>query len=150
MALYISRHWSTTEWDCLQRSENEYAWDNEEGRLCTNNENTANLFKILDMLRDWNSEWVVNWTEAGYKSGFRTQEVNEEVGGVPSSFHALGCAADIHEWNTDAHAEALADTILNAAKYNGLEDKIELGIYYNQGWCHIATPGYRNIYYDYS
>lgn len=75
MALYVSKHWSVTEWDCLQRSRNEYAWD-ENGRLCTNDEKTANLFRLLDMLRDWNSNWVINTTNAGYKSGFRTIEVN--------------------------------------------------------------------------
>ena len=51
--LYVSKHWSVTEWDCWRRSRNEYAWD-ENGRLCTNDEKTANLFRIFDMLRDWN------------------------------------------------------------------------------------------------
>ena len=95
MALYVSKHWSVTEWDCLQRSRNEYAWD-ENGRLCTNDEKTANLFRLLDMLRDWNSNWVINTTNAGYKSGFRTIEVNLAVGGEPNSYHTRGCAADIH------------------------------------------------------
>ena len=85
MALYVSKHWSVTEWDCLQRSRNEYAWD-ENGRLCTNDEKTANLFRLLDMLRDWNSNWVINTTNAGYKSGFRTIEVNLAVGGEPNSY----------------------------------------------------------------
>lgn len=147
MALYISRNWSTTEWDCLQRSANDYAWDDENGRLNTNNEKTANLFKILDMLRDWNPHWMVNWTNSGYKSGYRTPEINEEVGGVWNSNHRYGCAADIHEANTDATAEALAETIKAAAEYNGLLDQIELGIYQGQGWCHIGTPGYQSIYY---
>ncbi len=147
MPLYTSRHWSVTEWDCFQRSRNPYAWDDAGGYLNTDNEETANLFKILDMLRDWNPNWIVNWTNAGYKSGYRTRSVNQEVGGVPNSNHTLGCAADIHESNTDASAEALAGAIKAAAKYNGLEDKIELGIYQDQGWCHIATPGYKNIYY---
>ena len=126
---YTSKHWSTTEWDCYQRSENEYAHDNKNGRLVTENEDTANLFKILDMLRDWNPNWVINWTEAGYKSGFRTRKVNAEVGGVTNSNHLFGCAADIHESNTDASAEELAETIKAAARYNGLENSIELGIY---------------------
>lgn len=148
MALYRSKNWSVTEWDCFQRSENPYAWDDETGHLCTDNEKTANLFKILDMLRDWNPNWIVNWTSAGYKSGYRTKSVNREVGGTESSNHIYGCAADIHESNTDASAEALAETIKAAAKYNGLEDSIELGIYQGQGWCHIATPGWLNIYYS--
>ena len=45
--MYESKHWSVTEWDCWRRNSNEYAWDNENGKLCTNNEKTANLFKIL-------------------------------------------------------------------------------------------------------
>jgi len=147
MALYVSKHWSTTEWDCHHRAQNEYAWDNEDGRLCTNDEKTANLFKILDMLRDWNPYWVVNSTNAGYKSGYRTEKVNAEVGGVPNSNHLFGCAADIHESNTDASGDALATTIEAAAKYNGLSDQIELGVYDSAGWCHIATPGWYNKYY---
>lgn len=143
---YVSRNWSTTEWDCFQRNSNEFAHDNENGRLVTNNENTAKLFMILDMLRDWNPYWIINWTNSGYKSGMRTPEVNAEVGGVPTSNHIYGCAADIHESNTDASAEALAETIKAAAKYNGFDDQIELGIYHGQGWCHIATPGYLYIY----
>lgn len=144
---YTSKHWSTTEWDCLQRSSNPYAYDDANGHLTTDNDKTANLFRILDMLRDWNPNWIINWTNAGYKSGYRTEAVNTEVGGVSTSNHLYGCAADIHESNTDASAEALAETIKAAAKYNGLEDQIELGIYSGQGWCHIATPGYQNIYF---
>ena len=147
MALYTSKHWSVTEWDCLQRSYNEYAWDDENGRLNTDNVDTANLFKILDTLREWNPHWVVNWTQAGYKSGYRTPEINAEVGGVPTSNHRFGRAADIHESNTDATAEALAETIEAAAKAWGLENSIELGIYQGQGWCHIGCWDHRSIYY---
>ena len=148
MALYTSKHWSTTEWDCYQRSENEYAWDDENGRLNTDNEDTANLFKILDMLREWNPHWVINWSYSGYKSGYRTKEVNDIMGGVWNSNHIYGRAADIHESNTDARAEDLAAAIEAAAESWGLQDKIELGIYTNEGWCHIACQDYRNIYYS--
>lgn len=147
MPMYISKNWSTTEWDCHHRSENQYAYDNEEGLLCTDNPKTANLFKILDLLRDWNPNWVINWTEKGWKSGYRDEYVNAECGGTERSHHLAGCAADIHEANTDASGEALASAIQDAAKAYGLEDQIELGIYYD--WCHIATPGYYNLYYDY-
>lgn len=144
---YTSKHWSTSEWDCLQRSKNPYAWDDENGRLNTDNEKTANLFRILDLLRDWNPNWVINWTNAGWKSGYRTEEVNAAVGGTEKSNHLLGCAADIHEANTDASGEALAEAIRTAAEAWGLEDEIELGIY-SSGWCHIATPGYYTVYYS--
>ena len=144
---YTSKHWSVTEWDCLQRSKNPYAWDDENGRLNTNNEKTANLFRILDLLRDWNPNWVINWTNSGWKSGYRTSEVNAAVGGTERSNHLYGCAADVHESNTDASGEALADAIRAAAEAWGLEDEIELGIY-SSGWCHIATPGYYSVYHS--
>ncbi|WP_306542066.1 D-Ala-D-Ala carboxypeptidase family metallohydrolase [Phascolarctobacterium faecium] len=139
--LYVSKHWSVTEWDCYKRSQNEYAWDNKYSRLCTNDINTANLFKILDMLRSWNSNWVINTTNAGYKSGFRTIEVNLAVGGESESYHIKGCAADIHIAGQDDTAEALADTVLIAAEAYGLEGQLGIG-YYSDGWIHIDTRGY--------
>ena len=145
--MYVSRNWSTREWDCYGRDANAYAWDNEDGKLCTEEEGTMKLFKILDMLRDWNPNWVVNWTNDGWKSGYRTPYVNEMVGGVENSNHVMGCAADIHEYDTDATSEELANTISAAARYCGLEHEIELGIYLDQGWCHLGTPGYRNVYF---
>lgn len=138
--LYISKHWSVTEWDCWRRTKNDYAWDNENGRLCTNDEKTANLFRILDMLRDWNTNWVINTTNAGYKSGFRTIEVNLAVGGEPNSYHTRGCAADIHISGQDDTDTALADTVITAARAWGLEYK--LGIGYYGDWIHIDTRGY--------
>jgi len=136
--LYVSRHWSVREWDCLKRSRNEYAWDNEHGRLCTNDENTANLFKVLDTLRDWNKGWVVNTTRAGYKSGYRTPAVNKEVGGAANSWHTKGCAADIHNaMDYNASATALFNTVMDAARAHGLEGKINVGLYHREGWVHI-------------
>lgn len=49
----------------------------------------------------------------------------------------------------DATAEELAESIKAVAKYNNHDDKIEIGICSGQGWCHIETQGYRNVYYDY-
>lgn len=138
--MYISKHWSVTEWDCFQRNRNSYAWDNENGRLCTNDERTANLFKILDMLREWNPNWVINTTNAGYKSGYRTLDVNVAVGGEKGSYHTKGCAADIHIAGQDDSAESLADTVLVAADSYGLKDS--LGIGYYGDWIHIDTRGY--------
>ena len=37
--MYKSKHWTVNEWDCLQRSENTFAWT-EGGRLCTDDERT--------------------------------------------------------------------------------------------------------------
>ena len=150
--MYVSKNWSTTEWDCHHRSVAEgpdqngnivvFAKDNENGRLTTDNEKTASLFKVLDLLRDWNPGWVINVTKAGYKSGYRTPEVNAEVDGVPNSFHTQGFAADIHNANDDnATAGSLAKTIRDAARAYGLEDQMGLGEY-SDGWCHVDFRGY--------
>ena len=143
-ALFTSKHWSTTEWDCFHRSSNEFAWDNEIGRLCTNNQETANLFRVLDLVREWRinagltNNWVVNTTKAGYKSGYRTLDVNAEVGGAWNSYHTKGCAADIHIENQDDSDVSLAETIWAATKSFGslgLPEKLNIGFYGD--WIHI-------------
>ena len=60
--LFVSKYWSVTEWDCYQRTQNEYAWDNEDGKLCTNDKRTAELFTILDNLYEQDPSIQVNWT----------------------------------------------------------------------------------------
>lgn len=140
MNMYRSKHWSVTEWDCYGNAQNPYAWDDETGHLCTDNERTANLFKILDMLREWNPNWRVNMTYRGWNSGYRDAYVNARCGGVPDSYHMRGCAADIHIGGQDDTDTALADTVLVAAEAWGLEDK--LGIGYYGDWIHIDTRGY--------
>lgn len=138
--MYKSKNWSTKEWDCYGRSENNYAHDDETGHLCTEDEKTASLFKVLDLLRDWNPKWKINTTSEGYKSGYRTPGVNATVGGVPNSFHTQGCAADICIADQDDTDEALANTVLDAAKAWHLEDSMGIGYYGN--WVHIDTRGY--------
>ena len=146
MALYISKHWSVTEWDCLKRAQNDYAWDNEEGKLCTDNEKTANLFRILDTARGWrldaglSSNWSVNNTNSGYKSGYRTEAINEEVGGEWNSYHVRGCAADIHISGQNDSDRALSQTIIDAAKAWGLDKQLGIGLYGD--WIHVDTRGY--------
>ncbi|WP_293727542.1 hypothetical protein, partial [uncultured Phascolarctobacterium sp.] len=74
--MYVSKHWSVCEWDCWRRAKNEYAWDNENGRLCTNNSKTEKLFRILDSLRECDPDWVINTTNyhpeygSSFKSGY--------------------------------------------------------------------------------
>lgn len=138
--LYRSKHWSVTEWDCYGRSKNEYAWDDESGHLCTENEKTANLFRILDMLRDWNPKWRVNSTYKGWNSGYRDEYVNAACGGVSDSYHVRGCAADIHIGGQDDLDTELAKTVLVAAEAWGLQDKMGIGLYGD--WIHIDTRGY--------
>ena len=65
-------------------------------------------------------------------SGYRSKEVNEAVGGVSSSYHCKGLAADIKCSDMDKLL-----TIL----HSHLMDIDQLGIYYNsttQLWFHVG------------
>lgn len=67
-------------------------------------------------------------------SGYRSKEVNESVGGVLSSYHVKGLAADIKCSDMDKLL-----TIL----HSHLMDIDQLGIYYNsttQLWYHVGLP----------
>lgn len=137
--MYKSKNWSCKEWDCYERSENDFAAD-QNGSLTTSDEKTANLFMILDLLRDQNENWVINTTSRGEKSGFRDEEVNRLCGGEPNSFHLKGCAADIHISNEDLTGEELAEMVQAAANDLGFGDLIGLGVY--EDWVHVDARGY--------
>ena len=65
-------------------------------------------------------------------SGYRSKEVNESVGGVLSSYHIKGLAADIKCADMDK---------LLAVLHSHLMDIDQLGIYYNnntQLWFHVG------------
>ena len=65
-------------------------------------------------------------------SGYRSKEVNESVGGVSSSYHCKGLAADIKCSDMDKLL-----TIL----HSHLMDIDQLGIYYNKNtelWFHVG------------
>ena len=65
-------------------------------------------------------------------SGYRSKEVNEAVGGVLSSYHVKGLAADIKCADMDK---------LLAVLHSHLMEIDQLGIYYNsttQLWFHIG------------
>ena len=65
-------------------------------------------------------------------SGYRSKEVNESVGGVSSSYHVKGLAADIKCSDMDK---------LLAVLHSHLMDIDQLGIYYNsttQLWFHVG------------
>lgn len=65
-------------------------------------------------------------------SGFRCQELNTAVGGVPHSYHLYGSAADIHV-NSDQEAKDLAK-ILNKQK---LTDKVIIEKMKGKLWIHV-------------
>ena len=65
-------------------------------------------------------------------AGYRSKEVNEAVGGVLSSYHVKGLAADIKSADMDK---------LLAVLHSHLMEIDQLGIYYNsttQLWFHIG------------
>lgn len=65
-------------------------------------------------------------------SGYRSKEVNESVGGVLSSYHVKGLAADIKCADMDK---------LLAVLHSHLMEIDQLGIYYNKNtqlWFHVG------------
>lgn len=88
-----------------------------------------NLVKLSEFLQIIRNELqlpiIVN-------SGYRSKEVNESVGGVSSSYHCKGLAADIKCADMDK---------LLAVLHSHLMDIDQLGIYYNsttQLWFHVG------------
>ena len=67
-------------------------------------------------------------------SAYRNKEVNESVGGVSSSYHVKGLAADIKCKDMDKLLSVL---------HSHLMEIDQLGIYYNsseQLWYHVGLP----------
>lgn len=150
--LYTSRHWGVEEWDCYHRTRNRYAWNNEEGFLCTDNLATAKLFMILDSLRDCDSGWKCNDTTykeqfgMSLKSGYRDEEVNNAVGGVVGSYHTKGCAIDMHNANYYYTDEQIVESIESVVSWYD-EDTLsmdELGIGCYGDWVHLDVRGYKS------
>lgn len=83
---------------------------------------------ILDPLREWYGKPIT------VNSGYRCKALNEAVGGVPSSFHTKGMAADI---TTGSHAEnkKLLDYVRDNLPFT------EMGFEGNGAWLHIAWDG---------
>ena len=88
--------------------------------------NLARLAQFLQTIRnELHLPIIVN-------SGYRSKEVNEAVGGVLSSYHVKGLAADIKCADMDK---------LLAVLHSHLMDIDQLGIYYNsttQLWFHVG------------
>ncbi len=77
------------------------------------------------------------WGPVRIDSGFRSPDVNERVGGVPSSQHCLGEAADIVP--LDADLDVVYDWIVRASSLRfGQCIKEEKGA---SRWIHVSLPG---------
>ena len=68
-------------------------------------------------------------------SGYRSKEVNAGVGGVPSSHHLLGLAADIH-----FHSEQELKEMLSVLKRNKHLDLALVERSKNAKWLHVQLP----------
>lgn len=66
-------------------------------------------------------------------SGYRCEEHNAEVGGVPNSFHVQGIAADI--WADGYSVDALAEIAVE-------EGADGVGRYYGDEFVHVDVRGY--------
>jgi hypothetical protein len=103
--------------------------------------NLMRLCSWLEMLRDeWNRRYGEGDDPIVISSGFRSPKVNKAVGGVSTSNHLTGCAADIRVAGIE---EALrkAVILLDISDESG-EDFDELLIERNQRgsyWIHFAV-----------
>lgn len=94
--------------------------------------NLIDLAKTLDYLRGYFGKPII------VNSGYRSKEVNEAVGGVKTSHHTMGLAADI----TSKDFEGLKKAILaNKNKFD------QIGIYDNYIHISIGPLMRHQIYY---
>lgn len=83
---------------------------------------------VLQPLRDWAGVPLV------VTSGYRSPALNKRIGGSPTSFHSLGCAADIRFIRRVKRPESeLFDHI---ARHLPFTELIAEGI--PNGWVHVA------------
>ena len=92
--------------------------------------NVENLIdKVLDPLRAWYGRPVY------VNSGYRCPELNRAVGGVGTSYHLTGCAADIDVYSRTEN-QKLFDYIRERLPYT------EVGLEGGGRWVHVAlVPG---------
>ena len=104
-------------------------------------ENLKRLCSWLEMLRgEWNCRYGEGDDPIIINSGFRSEAVNNVIGGMATSNHLTGCAADIHV----ASMEQLIRyaTILLDISDNSREDFDELLLEYSPRggyWLHFAV-----------
>lgn len=102
--------------------------------------NVENLIdKVLDPLRSWYGRPVY------VNSGYRCPELNRAVGGVGTSYHLTGCAADIDVYSRTEN-QKLFDYIRERLPYT------EVGLEGGGRWVHVAlVPGReeeRQVFYQ--
>ena len=83
---------------------------------------------VLDPLREWYGKPII------VNSAYRCKALNKAVGGVDTSFHLTGCAADITTGSKDNN-KRIFDYIKDNLPYT------ELGWENNGSWVHVAYNG---------
>jgi len=104
--------------------------------------NLKRLAKWLEMLRDeWNKRYGEGNDPIYINSGYRSPAVNKAVGGVATSNHLTGCAADIRCTGLE-QALRYAAYLLDISKERGenfdeliIEHRAKTGSY----WVHFAV-----------
>lgn len=86
---------------------------------------TTLVDKVLDPLREWYGKPIY------VTSGYRCEALNKAVGGVATSYHLKGMAADIDLGDKDDN-QPLFDYIKNNLEFT------ELGWEGNGSWIHVA------------
>ena len=104
--------------------------------------NLKRLTKWLEMLRDeWNKRYGDGNDPIIINSGYRSPAVNKAVGGVATSNHLTGCAADIRVLGNEQLVRYA--TILLDISDNSEEDFDELIVEHNSRtgnyWLHFAV-----------
>ena len=104
-------------------------------------ENLKRLCSWLEMLRsEWNRRYGEGNDPIIINSGFRSEAVNNVIGGVATSNHLTGCAVDIRT-NGMEQAIEYATILINYAKESA-QDYDELLIEknrYGAVWVHFAV-----------
>ena len=103
-------------------------------------ENLKRVCRWLERLRKrWNDKYGDGDDPIIINSGFRSPEVNEAVGGVPTSNHLTGCAVDIRVAGLE-HALRYAAILLDISDMSR-EDFDELLIEQKRSvvWIHFAV-----------
>ena len=113
-----------------------------------NAEQTNNLKRLCGWLEELRQEWNKTYGEGNdpiiINSAFRSTAVNKAVGGVPTSNHLTGCAADIRVLGME-QALRYAVLLLDIADRQKKDfDEIILERSKNAIWLHFAVRPEKN------